>query len=329
MASSRFTKAKSEQGFLKLGLYGQTGSGKSFTALLFAEGLAAREKKRIAYIDTERGTEFYSMDIKERRVHPAAFDFDRMISRSLMETLEAAESLDAEQYGVLVVDSITHLWDAAKAAYTGKVTSKGGIPVQAWGGIKKPYKRLMSILLDGNYHVIICGREGVVLEDSEDGDLKVIGAKMKAEGETPHEPHILGRMQPNRDEQGGYVIRVFFEKDRSGILTGRTFEWPNYETIAPVVAYLRGGEQGKLGTPEENAARDAEAQERAEVAQAEERRALFDQIRAALVNAKNKEELKAAWSLTTGKKGKLGDELHDQLATIKDTRKAELLAEVA
>jgi ABC-type glutathione transport system ATPase component len=44
---SRFTKAKSEQGFLKLGLYGQTGSGKSFTALLFAEGLAKREGKRI------------------------------------------------------------------------------------------------------------------------------------------------------------------------------------------------------------------------------------------------------------------------------------------
>jgi hypothetical protein len=209
------------------------------------------------------------------------------------------------------------------------VTAKGGIPVQAWGGIKKPYKRLMSILLDGNYHVIICGREGVVLEDSEDGDLRVVGAKMKAEGETPHEPHILGRMQPNRDEQGGYVIRVFFEKDRSGILTGRTFEWPTYETIAPVVAYLRGGEQGKLGTPEENAERDAEAQERAEVAAAEERRALFEQIRSALVNARDKDALKAAWSLTQGKKGKLGDELHDQLATIKDTRKAELLAEVA
>jgi regulator of protease activity HflC (stomatin/prohibitin superfamily) len=28
---------------------------------------------------------------------------------------------------------------------------------------------------------------------------------LKAEGETPHEPHILGRMCPERDEKGGWI----------------------------------------------------------------------------------------------------------------------------
>src|SRR5689334_5279338 len=120
MGANIFTKAKSEQAFFKVGLYGKTGSGKTLTALLWAEGLAAREKKRIAYIDTERGTEFYAMDIPERKVHPKAFDFDRLITRSIMETVEAIESIDPAVHGVLVIDSITHLWDAAKASYTGK-----------------------------------------------------------------------------------------------------------------------------------------------------------------------------------------------------------------
>lgn len=326
--AGKFTKAKSEQGYFKVALYGKTGSGKTLTSLLWAEGLAQKEGKRIAYIDTERGTEFYSMSIPERKCHPEAFDFDRLITRSLMETLEAVESIDPKEYGVLVIDSITHLWEAARNAYTGKKMANGGIPINAWNEIKKPYKKLMSLFLDGNWHALLCGREGLVMDKDEDGELEVVGTKMKAEGETPHEPHVLGRMNPERDERGGYIVQVFFEKDRSGILTGRTFDWPTYKTIEPVVQYLSGGMQGQLGSPEDAAAKDATLQENAAQKAEAERKGLYDQIRTALVNAKNPDELKSAWSLTSGKKGKLG-ELFDQLATIKDTRKAELLGEVA
>jgi hypothetical protein len=160
----KFQKAISEQAYAKVALYGKTGSGKTLTSLLWAEGLAARDGKRVAFIDTERGSEFYAIDIPERTVHPKAFDFDRLITRSLMETLEAVESLDPKIHGVLVIDSITHLWEAARAAYNGKLLPNGGIPIQAWQQIKKPYKRLMSIFLDGSFHAILCGREGVVME---------------------------------------------------------------------------------------------------------------------------------------------------------------------
>ena len=324
---SKFTKAKSGQAFFKGGLYGKQGSGKTLTSLLWAEGLAAKEGKRIAYIDTERGTEFYAMDIPERKVHPKAFNFDRLITRSMMETLEAVEEIDPNVYGVLVIDSITHLWEAAKAAYQGKLMKTGGIPVQAWGQIKKPYKRLMALFLDGNYHAIVCGREGVVMEDDEDGETKVVGTKMKSEGETPYEPHVLGRMNPDRDPNGGYIIQVFFEKDRSGILTGREFSEPTFQTIAPVVGYLSGGVQGKLGTPEDAAERDAAAQETAAAQAATDLQDLYRNIRDALNNAKNAAALKTAWSLTSGKKGKLGD-LYEELETLKNARKAELIGGV-
>ncbi len=93
----KFVKAKSEQAYFKVAPYGKTGSGKTLTSLLWAEGLAAREGKRVAFIDTERGSEFYSIDIPERTVHPKAFDFDRLIMRSLMETLEAFEEIAKRQ----------------------------------------------------------------------------------------------------------------------------------------------------------------------------------------------------------------------------------------
>lgn len=320
----KFTKAKTEQAFFKVGLYGKTGTGKTFTSLLWAEGLAAKEGKKIAFIDTEHGSDFYTMSIKERQYHPAAFDFDRILTRSLMEAVEATESIDPNEYGVLIIDSMTHLWEAARAAYTGKKMATGGIPIQAWNDIKRPYKRLMSLFLDGNFHAIMCGREGVVLDKDEDGELQVTGTKMKAEGETPHEPHILGRMISERDPSGGYIVQVFFEKDRSGILTGRTFTWPNYSTIEPVVNYLTGGSQGKLGMPEDSAEKDAAMQEQQAQAAEQEKKTMFEQIRSALLGSRTGEELKLAWDLTKGKKGKLG-EYFDQLATIKDTRKTELV----
>lgn len=328
--AGKFTKAKSEQAFFKVGLYGATGSGKTFTSLLWAEGLAAKVGKRVAYIDTERGTDFYAMDIPERQIHPKAFDFDRLVTRSIMETIEAFESINPEEHGVVVVDSVTHLWEAAKAAYNGKLMSNGAIPIQAWGSIKKPYKRLMSLFLDGKFHGILCGREGVVMEEDEDGETKVTGHKMKSEGETPYEPHILGRMIPERDKKGGYIIKVFFEKDRSGILTGKEFPWPTYETVAPVVAYLSGDNQGTVGTLEDAAEKDAAAVERQAEAVAQERQSLFEQIRKAIMDARSVEELNAAWSLTKGKKTKLGDK-YDELVTAGQSRKSELtkIAEVA
>lgn len=328
MGTKLFQKATSVQAYFKAALYAKQGRGKTLTSLLWAEGLAMRENKRIAYIDTELGTDFYTKDITERKVHPKAFDFDRLVTRSIMEAVEAVESIDPNEHGVVVIDSITHLWEAAQAAYTGPRMSNGGIPIQAWQGIKKPYKKLMSLFLDGNFHAILCGREGVQMEKDEDGEAQVVGAKMKAEGETPYEPHILGRMQ-HRGEEGGpnNIVSVFFEKDRSGILAGRTIDWPNYDTIAPVVAYLTGTKQGTLGTAEQAAEKDATAQATANEKATKEREALFKQIRDALQSAKGLEDLKTAWSLTTGKKTKLGD-MFAQLETVKEGRKAEMMQEV-
>lgn len=321
------SKQATDQAFLKMALYGKAGSGKTLTSLLVAEGLSAKRGKPILFIDSEDGTAWYRRDIPERTVHPEAFEFDLLLTKSISEVNEALDTV-GKDYGVVVIDSVTHLWEAAQAAYTGKKTSTGSVPIQAWSTIKKPWKRMISLGLDGDFDLILCGREGVLMEEGADGEVKVVGARMKSESEAPFEPHILARMIPERTKEGATIIRIYFEKDRSGVLSGRTLEWPNFDTFAPLVGYLSGGAQPKMGSTDAAAERDAEAIA-AEAERAEnERRDLFNTIRQALLTARNADELRAAWSLTTGKKSKLGDAFAD-LEAVKDGRKAELIREVA
>jgi hypothetical protein len=88
--------------------------------LLIAERLARHAGKRIAYIDTEYGTTFYVQDVPQQTIHPQAFDFEVLYTKAITQALDAVRGLDPG-FGVLVIDSISHLWDSCKAAYTGRI----------------------------------------------------------------------------------------------------------------------------------------------------------------------------------------------------------------
>jgi hypothetical protein len=270
---SGFRKAKAEQAALKIGIYGPPGSGKTFTSLLMAEGLAQAAGRRVAYVDTEHGTDFYCKAVPSRAVHPEAFDFDAMYTRSITDVISSVTALKPDEHSVIVLDSITHLWEAAMAAYRGPRTREGGIPINAWGRIKKPYKDLMSFLLSSPMHVIICGRQGLVYEKNEEsGESAVVGVKMKAEGETPYEPHILIRMETVRAAKTNEVSTVvaYAEKDRTGVLSGRSFVNPSFDTLCKPLMGLLGGTQARIVTEDEAALVDADALEQAERSKAVE-----------------------------------------------------------
>jgi hypothetical protein len=263
-----FQRAKAEQAAVKMAIYGPPGSGKTFTSLLLAEGLAATSGKRVAYVDTEHGTDFYCKAVPGRTAHPEAFDFDALYTRSLTEVIAAVKGLKTDEYGVVIIDSITHLWEAAMAAYSGPKTRTGSIPMHAWGRIKKPYKELMAYLLASPMHVLICGRQGVEYQtDDETEELKAVGFKMKAEGETPYEPHILIRMEAIKPQKTNEIAAnvAYAEKDRTGVLAGRSFINPTYATLcAPIVGLLGGTTQARMETEDEAAQKDAEALAKAE-----------------------------------------------------------------
>lgn len=256
-----FRKAKAEQAALKMGIYGPPGSGKTFTSLLIAEGLAKLVGKRIALIDTEHGSDFYCQQVLTRALHPDAFDFDALYTRSITDTLSACREINSEEYCVLIIDSMTHLWQACIEAYRGKLTSVGTIPMQAWGKIKKPYKELMSWALSTPMHVIICGRQGTeYATDEETEELKAVGVKMKAEGETPYEPHILIRMEALKPKHTHEVAQIvaYAEKDRTGVLAGRSFINPTFNDICRPILPLLGATQAQIESLEATAVKDAE-----------------------------------------------------------------------
>jgi hypothetical protein len=266
----------------------------SMSSLLFAEGLAKVTGKRVAFVDTEHGTDFYAQEVKERKVHPAAFDFDALYTRSLTEILAEVTKLREEEYGVVVIDSMTHVWEAAMNAYRGKRTSVGSIPISAWGSIKKPYKALMAHLLSTTMHVVICARQSVEYEKNEDGELTAVGLKMKAEGETAYEPHILIRMEAVKQGKAQVpVITAFVEKDRTGILQGRAIENPTFEGVVRPILGVLGHTQAAIPTDEETAARDAEVLAQQERDRAVASRRHLEEFKARITLAKDLAALKA------------------------------------
>jgi hypothetical protein len=187
-------------------------------------------------------------------------------TRSVTEAIGAIRGLDPAVHGVVIIDSISHIWDACRNAYSGKLTRQGGIPLHAWAAIKKPYKELMNLLLSSPIHVIFCGRQGIDYgEDEGTGELKQLGFRLRAEGETGYEPDVLVRLETHKaNRKAPATILAHVEKDRTGILAGSTIEWPRFENIAQPLLGLLGAKQTPLPSDEEVALRDAEALERRE-----------------------------------------------------------------
>jgi hypothetical protein len=287
-----FQKPKDETAFLSMAIYGRAGCGKTFTGLLIAEGLAADSGKRVALVDTERGSSFYSKAVPSRPVHPAAFDFDVLHTRSITDVIAAVQTLKTKDYSVVVIDSITHLWTACIEAYSGKKADGGQIPFHAWARIKEPWKRLINACLNADMHVIFCGREGTEFgKDDDTGELVALGPKMKAEGELAFEPNVLLRLERPRAKPGAISpIIVVVEKDRSGLLAGKTIALPGdvdgtatYDQLGrPLLDLLTGKKHGKLQTPREAATKDAEALDEEEIAQIQNSESLLTQFRAKL-----------------------------------------------
>lgn len=316
-----FKRAKAEQAKLKAGIYGQAGSGKTLTSLLLAEGLAKLDGRRVAFVDTERGTDFYTLDNEKRKLHPAGFDFDAIYTRSIYEVLQEIRGLPSD-YGVLVIDSITHIWEAAMDAYSGPRTRDGGLPIQAWGKIKRPYKELMTLLINLPIHVIICGRQKNEYEDDEQGKMRKVGTTMRAEGDTGHEPHILIHAERLRSPQQG--ISLFFEKDRTSILSGRTVVLEENQPPGhtwkligePLLAVLSGNTQAVIQDSDETAARDIDISTTEEAKKTAKAERLFRQHRVAMESANTKEALEqAAKGITPAVKKELSRE---QVAELKE-----------
>jgi len=237
-----FKKAEVIQAKLKLGNYGGAGTGKTYLDLILGTALG-----KVVLIDTEHGSDFYG----------SKFKFDVLHTRSLAQINEALDEIEKSDYDVVIIDSITHIWEGVQNAYIEKlrVTKKREeLQFQDWRYIKRPYKDFILRLLNLDKHVIISGRMAIEYSMAK-GELTKTGERMKAESETPYEPHILLKLEQHRNGKET-EYHCFVEKDRSGILAGKTFVNVTAKDFQPLIQILHG-KQPKIESEEEQTAKDS------------------------------------------------------------------------
>jgi hypothetical protein len=150
---------------------------------------------------------------------------------------------------------------------------------------------------------------------------------MKAEGETAYEPHILIRMEAIKPKKTNEVatIMAYAEKDRTGVLAGRSFANPTFDSLVKPLLGLLGDTQAKIASNDETAAADAERISDDEKARVSESSKLLAQFKAKIALAETAAALKEiGGAITPQIKSKMLTSDVSELREAYQSREAEL-----
>jgi len=262
-------KAENQMAFFKAGFLGFPGSGKTYTASLLAIGICESVKNnKVAFYDTETGSDFLLPKFNE-----VGIEVFQVKSRSFSDLLETIRECEKENIGVLIVDSITHVWRDLCDSYDKKLQRRGRLQFQDWAIIKGEWKKYTDLYVNSNLHLIVCGRAGYEYDYdfNEDGtkDLIKTDIKMKVESEFGFEPSLvvlMERTSENKEEikehlgktdrkskeakqthkptcGSKWIHRAYVLKDRTDTLNGQTFDYPTFKDFLPHFKALNIGGQ--------------------------------------------------------------------------------------
>lgn len=237
---SFFTSAENTKPFFKAGLQGFAGSGKTFTAAQIAVGLhkKLKSKKPVIIFDTEKAAKFLKPIFAKAKIELLIRE-----SRSLADLKETMTRCRDGASDILIIDSISHVWEDFLEAYKKKV-NRNSFQFQDWGVIKPTWKREFSDpFVNDPYHTVMCGRAGYEYENEINPDTKKreiykSGIKMKVEGETAYEPDMLilmERFERVLEEDKKVWREATVLKDRSNVLDGKTFKNPTFTDLEPAI----------------------------------------------------------------------------------------------
>ena len=258
-AETFFAPIGNTKPYFKAAFEGFAGTGKTYTAAKIAIGLHKRvkSKKPIVIFDTEKAAKFLKAMFQKEGIEVLVRE-----SRSLADLKETMSKMRQGAGEILVIDSISHVWEDFLKSYAEKVR-RTRLEFQDWGVIKPTWKSEFSDpFVRDPYHIIMTGRAGYEYEneinkDTGKREIYKSGVKMKVEGETAYEPDLLVLMERIQEMEGGSIKKVVRQavviKDRSTVIDGKTFENPDYKDFAPSIDVM-------LEAPEElqtSAERDA------------------------------------------------------------------------
>lgn len=244
--------AQNQTAFLKAGILGFQGSGKTYTAARLATGLAKlsnKENPRVAFFDTEKGSDFLLPYFKQEGVQ-----LDVAKSRAFLDLVQFMKEVEKEGYDVAIIDSISHVWRDLTTSYEKRLRRSNGLLFQDWGKVKTEWQAFTDLFINSKLHTIVLGRAGYDYDFSQDesGKKELIktGTKMKAEGEFGYESDLLLEMERINHEGGkGYINRCYVLKDRSDTMNGKVVDFPKFESFKTVIGALNtGGEHFGIDT---------------------------------------------------------------------------------
>lgn len=249
-----FKKLENNRPFLKLALEGFAGDGKTFTASQIAIGVhkLIKSKKPIALFDTEKAFKALKWKFDEAGIETVVNDEERSLE-ALNQAIKWCEEGNAD---ILIIDSITHVWEQFLQAYLNR-PDKNGRPIkrnrlefQDWGVLKPTWKEKFSTpFVLAKCHIIFSGRAGYEYTDErneETGKREIFksGIKMKAETETAFEPDILVLMEKKMDllaDKKEVYREATVIKDRTTQIDGMVFKNPSFNDFYPAIKVLLDG----------------------------------------------------------------------------------------
>ena len=230
MSLPAFHKALKTDAQLRLALMGPSGAGKTLTSLHLAQDLDAGP---IALIDTERGSASKYAD---------QFDFDVLELDSFHPEhyIEAIHAADAGDYGVLIIDSLSHAW-AGKGGALELVDEaarkmKSSNTFAAWRDVTPLHHRLLDAILGTDLHVIVTLRSK--MENIQDKDekgrtlIRKVGLQAVQREGVEYEFDVVGEMDLD------HVLTI--TKSRCPSLADRVFPSPNGKVSAELKEWLQG-----------------------------------------------------------------------------------------
>lgn len=153
MSPLTFRPAKREGVHLLIGLAGGTGSGKTMSAMRLAKGLAG--DKPFAVLDSEANRALHYADMFQ-------FDHAALDPPFRPDTyLKGIKAAEAAGYPVILVDSMSHVWDGPGGVlewHDQLMDGKENKKLSSWIQPKGEHRKMVSQLLQVRAHVILCFR---------------------------------------------------------------------------------------------------------------------------------------------------------------------------
>lgn len=232
-------RAKRTDSRLRIGFVGPSGSGKTFTALKLARCLVG-DAGRILVVDTERGSASLYADIPECA---GAFEVVELESFAPERFIECIEFADAQQYDVLIIDSLSHAWmgkdGALEMVDAAAARSRSGNNFAAWREVTPVHNAMVDAMLRAKCHIFVTMRAKTewVLEKDEKGKSvpRKIGMQPVQRDGMEYEFTIVGDL----DDSNTWVIT----KDRTNRLAGKAWKRPGKEVAKLLLDWLSGAQE--------------------------------------------------------------------------------------